>query len=171
MKSFELLLFIIFILSNVGVKGSSFSIDVLLDYLQEKQYYEIIYQIKLIFGDDITISVCKSFIATNHCEEVVRTYMTSAGSRGQRAAIRVPTEEDLSPECRYILSNYFILPAKRPVVICVLYHYDTLEKSMNENEIIELIEKIVGKRLIKLLPNKELIHEIEEKLEKIEKIK
>ena len=97
--------------------------------------------------------------------------MTSAGSRGQRAPIRVPTEEDLSPECRYILSNYFIPPAKRPLVICVLYHYDTLAKTMNENEIIELIEKIVGKRLIKLLPNKELIHEIEEKLEKIEKIK
>ena len=58
MKTFEYLFLIIFILSNAGVKSGSYSIDTLLDYLQEKEYYEIIYQIKLIFGDDIAISVC-----------------------------------------------------------------------------------------------------------------
>ena len=56
------LLFIVFILSNVGVKGN-YSISTLLNYLQEKQYYDIIFQIKLSFGDDVAISVCRSFIA------------------------------------------------------------------------------------------------------------
>ena len=159
MKILEFLLFIIFILSNVGAKGSSYSIDTFLDYLQEKQYYEIILQVKLRFGDDVAISVCISFIANNQCEDVVRIYMPTQGKN--RGNIMVPMEEDLSVECRFILSRFFIPPAKRPVVICVLYHYDTLTKSMNENEIIELIEKIIGRKLIKLIPNKELIDEIE----------
>jgi len=87
--------------------------------------------------------------------------MTSGKSGGNRAPIKVPTEEDLSPESKYILSNYFIPPAKRPLVICVLYHYDTLAKTMNENEIIELIEKIIGRKLPKLIKNEELIPELE----------
>ena len=164
MKTFEFLLCIIFILSNVGIKGSTYSIDNLLNYLQETQYYDIIYQVKLIFGDDIAISVCKSFIATNQCEDVVRIYMDPAGRPGQnRPPIRIPKEEDLNLKCKLILSRFYIPPAKRPVVICVLFYYDTLKITMNENEITELIEKIIGKKNIKLKPYKELKDEIEKK--------
>ena len=165
MKTFEYLFLIIFILSNAGVKSGSYSIDTLLDYLKEKEYYEIIYQIKLIFGDDIAISVCMSFVASNQCEDVVRTYMTSAGSGSgsNRAPIRVPTEDDLNLRCKFILSRIFIPPSKRPVVICILYHYDTLIKNMTENEIIELIQKYVGIKSILRIPNKDLVPEIDKK--------
>ena len=156
MKILEILLCIIFILSNVGIKGSTYSIDILLNYLQETQYYDIIYQVKLIFGDDIAISVYKSFIATNQCEDVVRIYMDPAGSRpGQKNSKR------RGLKCKLTLSRFFIPPAKRPVVICVLCFYDTLKIAMNENEITELIEKIIGKKNIKLIPYKDLKHEIE----------
>ena len=167
MKTFEYLLFIIFILSNAGVNASSYSIDTLLDYLQEKEYYEIIYQVKLAFGDDIAISVCKSLIATNQCEEVVRVYMDndSSRSRARRAPRNIPKEEDLCPEGKSILSKVIIPPIKRNLIICVLNYYDILIQNMNEDEIIQLVERIIGRRLIKLIPNKDLIFEIE-KLEK-----
>ena len=165
MKTLEFLLCIIFILSNVGIKGSNYSIDNLLNYLQETQYYDIIYQVKLIFGDDIAISVCKSFIANYQCEDVVRIYMDPAGRPGQnRPPIRIPKEEDLNLKCKLILSRFYIPPAKRPVVIFILYYNDILKIAMNENEISELIEKIIGKKNIKLIPYKNVKDEIDKKI-------
>ena len=166
MKTLEYLLFIIFILSNAGVKGSSFSIDTLLDYLQENQYYEIIFQVKLAFGDDIAISVCKSLIATNQCEEVVRVYMDnddndSSSSSARRAPSNRPKEEDLCPNAKTILLKVEIPQSNEDLIIYVLKYYDILSQDMNEDEIIQLIERILGIRPIILISNKDLLFKIE----------
>ena len=140
MKALGYLLFITFILSNVK---SDYSIKILLDFLQEKGYYNIIQEVKIIFGDNIAISVCKSFIETIHCEEVVRAYMRSR-ARGEE--IYFPKEEDLSPEGKYILSNLRLLPKDKPLAICILNNYDDLIQNMSEKEITELIERIMKKK-------------------------
>ena len=71
MKLFSFLLALAII---INIK-CDYSIDSLLDYLQEKGLYDIIVEIKVYFGNDVAIDVCKSFVETNHCEEVVRIYM------------------------------------------------------------------------------------------------
>ena len=72
MKTIRYLFYMILLLSNVEVKGGDYSIDTFLDFLQEKGYYDIIQSVKVYFGDDIAIDVCKEFVKSNHCEEVVR---------------------------------------------------------------------------------------------------
>ena len=52
-----------------------YSINTLLNFLQSTGYYEIIYEIKLSFGDDVAIAFCKEIVPTNHCDEVVKVYM------------------------------------------------------------------------------------------------
>ena len=71
MKLFTFLLALTII---INIK-CNYSINSLLDYLQEKGLYDIIKEIKIYFGDDIAIDVCKSFVETVHCEEVVRNYI------------------------------------------------------------------------------------------------
>ena len=154
------LLFIVSILSIVGVKGN-YSIDTLLNFLQHKGYYDIIFQIKLSFGDDVAISVCRSFIATFQCEEVVRVYMIRHGARGEDE-ICIPIEEKLSPESKTIYSKFVFPSDKKALAICILYNYDILIQTMNENEITELIEKATGRKPITPLSNKELELELKQ---------
>ena len=75
MKLFTFLLALTII---INIK-CDYSIGSLLDYLQEKGLYNIIKEIKSYFGDDIAIDVCKSFVETIHCEDVVRIYIISSG--------------------------------------------------------------------------------------------
>ena len=79
MKTLRYMFYMILILSNTNteVLRGDYSIDALLDYLQETGYYDIIQSIKIYFGDDVAIDVCKEFVQTNHCETVVRVYMTN----------------------------------------------------------------------------------------------
>ena len=63
----------------INAKGD-FSINPLLDYLQESGYYQILTQIKYYIGSDIAIDVCKDLVASNHCEEVIRIYISPAPS-------------------------------------------------------------------------------------------
>ena len=69
MKVF-LFIFLLFIIFN-----QSFSINNFLDYLKNTGYYETIEYIKLIFGDDVAIEVCRELLQTNDCEVVVKVYM------------------------------------------------------------------------------------------------
>ena len=68
MKVITFLLFVIFAFS----RDTTYSIDALLDYLQETGYYEIIYQVKKHFGDDVAIDFCEGIVRTTQCEQVVR---------------------------------------------------------------------------------------------------
>ena len=52
-----------------------YSINTLLNFLQSTGYYEIIYETKLYFGDDVAIAICQEIVQTKHCYEVVTVYM------------------------------------------------------------------------------------------------
>ena len=160
MKAFGYLLFIAFILSNVK---SDYSINILLDFLQEKGYYNIIQHVKIIFGDNIAISVCKSFIETIHCEEVVRVYMIGSPSKAPTRRDPseedlipeedlfpkedlIPGEEDLIPEAKNILKKARVLPQDKPLIIVILYNYDYLIQNMSEEEILKLIHRILREK-------------------------
>ena len=147
MKALGYLLFIAFILSNVK---SDYSINILLDFLQEKGYYNIIQHVKIIFGDNIAISVCKSFIETIHCEEVVRVYIASSSKARARGASSeedlIPGEEDLIPEAKNILKKARVLPQDKPLIIVILYNYDYLIQNMSEEEILKLIHRILREK-------------------------
>ena len=80
MKLFSFLLALTII---INIK-CDFSINYLLDYLQEKGLYDIIKEIKIYFGDDIAIDVCKSFVETVHCDEVVTKYIYIGPNRMPR---------------------------------------------------------------------------------------
>ena len=81
MKSFIILFLLNFIVINTKVE---YSINNLLNYLQENSLYEILVEVKTYFGNDVAISLCKDFVPTNHCEDVVKVYIVV------RAGTRVP---------------------------------------------------------------------------------
>ena len=72
MKTIRYLFYMMLLLSNIEVQGGDYSIDVFLDYLQQKGFYDIIQAVKIYFGDDIAIDVCKELAPTIDCETVVR---------------------------------------------------------------------------------------------------
>ena len=79
MKSFIILFLLNFIVINTK---DSYSIDTLLNYLQENKLYEILVEVKIYFGNDVAIFLCKDFVPTNHCDEVVKVYIVvPSGSR------------------------------------------------------------------------------------------
>ena len=80
MKIFGYFLFLLFILSNIGVEGK-YSIDSILDYLQQTRYYDLLQEIKNQFGDDVAIDVCKALTKSSDCEQIIRVYMTNGGNR------------------------------------------------------------------------------------------
>ena len=71
----KLLLFL-FLSLLLTIQNGSYSIKVFLDYLQEKGYWDIIYNIKKYFYDDVAIDICNKLTESpRDCEEVVRIYM------------------------------------------------------------------------------------------------
>ena len=73
----KLLLFL-FLSLLLTIQNGTYSIKVFLDYLQEKGYWDIIYNIKNIFGEEVAIDICTKLTESpNDCEEVVRIYMTT----------------------------------------------------------------------------------------------
>ena len=75
------LIFIFLILTTISNIKGSFSIGELLNYLQEKGLYELLVEVKLYFGTDISISICKEMVKTYDCEEIVRIYISPSGTR------------------------------------------------------------------------------------------
>ena len=74
MKLFIFLLFSLFFTIN-----NSYSIKVFINFLQEKGWWDIIYNIKITYCDDIAIDVCTTLTESpSDCVEVVRIYMDSS---------------------------------------------------------------------------------------------
>ena len=72
MKVSIFLLLILLIQLSVQTDYSIYSI---LNYLQEKGYYDIIAQVKYHYGDDVAIDLCKGIIPSIDCKEMVRVYI------------------------------------------------------------------------------------------------
>ena len=154
MKAITFLLLFIFSFSG----DTTYSIDALLDYLQETGYYEIIYQVKKHFGDDVAIDFCKGIVKTTQCNEVVRVYMSTISSSGQR---RCPKKE-IEPVNPIIIpkpTDNFIkeiinllagvpsqdLPVVESYISFILKYYGNLKKVMTERDILKLIRDFIAK--------------------------
>ena len=72
MKALTLLISLLIVLNNIK---ANFSIKDFLNFMQEKGYYDIIVEVKLYFGKDIAIEICKGFVQSDDCEELVRVYI------------------------------------------------------------------------------------------------
>lgn len=97
MKSLIALFLIFTTISNI--KGS-YSIDAFYNYLEEKGFYAIIFEIKHYFGDEIAIGFCKTLVNSNDCEIVVKTYMTGGNP---------PFEEENKKSIEQIIDDYYLV--------------------------------------------------------------
>ena len=165
MKIMRYLFYMILILSNIEVQGGSYSIDSFLNYLQENGYYDLIQAVKIYFGDDIAIDVCKGLVETNDCEIIVRIYMTEDEDKDEDVDVDEDIEEDegegegggkphhLKPYINIknitAILEYFekkkIIKGKiRELIELILSFYNTLLNKMeNDQDIINFIKKII----------------------------
>ena len=75
-KSMRQILIVLLALLIVGNKAQK-PILTYLNYLKNEGYYDLIYQIKCQFGDDIAIAFCEALVDSPQSEEIVRVYMNS----------------------------------------------------------------------------------------------
>ena len=75
MKSFILILSLLFMVKTQDTTAQRYSIKPFIEYLQDQGYYKILEDIKMNFGTDVAVDMCKSLIPSPHCNEVVRNYV------------------------------------------------------------------------------------------------
>ena len=69
------------ILTTISNIKGSYSIEALLNYLQEKGLYDFLVEVKSYYGNDVSISFCKELVKSYDCETVVRVYIATNGCR------------------------------------------------------------------------------------------
>ena len=144
------------LLSNIEVLRGSFSITPLLDYLQESGYYDLIQEIKNVFGDDVAIDICKELTNSNDCEIVVRTYMITTAPPNPYNDGEEPhyIPAYISPEVEEKILEYIktYYPSKyekmKDLILLILSYYYNLIKNMNDQEIIDFIKRIMNNPLL-----------------------
>ena len=151
MKLITFLLLVIFAFSG----DTTYSIDALLDYLQETGVYDIIYQVKKYFGDDVAIDFCEGIVKTTHCVEVVRVYMTSSGKRLCPKKEIDPVNPIINPKPSVNFIEKIInllagvspqvLPVIESYISFILKYYGKLIKVMKERDILNLIIDFIAK--------------------------
>ena len=77
MRKIIIVLLALLIVANKAECEQMNSINNLLNDLQKEGYYDLIYQIKCNWGDDIAIDVCRRLVDSPHSEEIIRVYMNS----------------------------------------------------------------------------------------------
>ena len=93
----KLLLFL-FLSLFLAIENGSYSIKPFLDYLQKKGYWEVIYNIKKVFCDEVAIDICiKLTDSPSDCEEVVRDYMNTPPIRRCPAKPLAEMKKNLIP--------------------------------------------------------------------------
>ena len=149
----------ILLLSNIEVLRGDYSIDTLLDYLQEKGYYDIIQSVKIYFGDDVAIDVCREMVQNNHCEAVVRVYMIDQtpardmnGNGPKYAPIHIKPEPYVKI-FKVIKKKYENIDENfENLILLILSYYSTLIEGMSDREIYDFIEAIIkNKEIVKSL--------------------
>ena len=147
MKIIKYLFYLILILSNKEVLlGGDYSIDIFLDYLQEKGYYDLIQAIKGTFGDDIAKDICKQLTKSNDCEIVVRVYMIETTVNQESGPKKFPRRIDteLYEQIFGYFENKYSLTEEMKILIKIIldYYYD-LKENMAQDEIIDLIDRSI----------------------------
>ena len=151
MKIMRYLCCLILILSNIEVQGGSFSIDNLLNYLQETGYWDIILGIKNSFGDDIAIDVCEELVQSIGCVEVVRIYMTKdpGGSGGGGNHVAPYINIDIISEIlEYFEKKHNVIEGviRELIELILNYYYILIENMDNKENIISFIENTFFKK-------------------------
>ena len=82
MKSSKIILFITLLIftKSQDTLRQNYSIDTFIDYLQKSGIWEVLFQVKIYFGTTIAIEVCKEYVKSPHCEEVIQVYMVNSES-------------------------------------------------------------------------------------------
>ena len=122
--SFTLLLILSFLLSAKA--DNTYSIDSILNFLQEKGYYDILVQVKSFYGIDVSIEICKSFIPSVDCDQIVKIYI-NVGGRARTRGGESETET---------LENLVLIPEsdiKKLNMNYVLNTIQTIKKKYNIN--------------------------------------
>ena len=153
MKIFGYLLLMLFFLSNPGVE-CSFSINEILDYLQETGYYNIFQAVKMHFGDDVAINICYLLIPSYDCETIIKVYMTGKYSinlpyrvLGQLEPSR-NEEEDyqiISDPIEYkkeLSKEIKINKEVEPLIDLILFYYDILLRNLDPKDINIFFKKV-----------------------------
>ena len=137
MKAISILFFMPFIISFSYV---SYSLDLFLQYLQNEGYYDLLLEIKIIFGDDVAINVCKELVKNNKdCETVIRIYLINPYENSKRKIIiEIEDEEEnatLEQLINSIKSNLIVNEQEYEKFIqlinIILRYYDVLCKSFD----------------------------------------
>ena len=159
MKTMRYLFYMLLLLSNIEVLRGDYSIDTLLNYLQEKGYYDIIQAVKIYFGNDVAIDVCKELVKSNQCDIVVRIYMTTEtttpdidGSGPQHAPAHINPEayEKIFNAIKKKYENIF--EGLENLILLILSYYSILIEGMSDREIYDFIVAIIdNKGIIKRL--------------------
>ena len=148
--------FILFIVNG----QSSFSIDNLLDYLQQTGYYEIIQNVKRYFGDDVAIELCQELVQTNQCETVVRIYMTNdpPDITHPKAPLNFDaimhelekwSSKQFQEDIRKLLD---MVPFKvGQLILMILRYFFILIEKLTEDEILKIIKSIISKTKIRII--------------------
>lgn len=151
MKIRHLLLFLLYF--DFINAQKSFSINTLIDYLQETGYYDMIFLVKSIYGDDAAIEFCEDLIQNVDCELIVRVYMNCGKGRTPFPIFpNKPTNDDLLemdlPEnfLKLIVRLYNDADQEtKKLIYIIASFYDILIKQMTEREILIFIKKIISK--------------------------
>ena len=75
------LIFLFLILTTISNIKGDYSINALINYLQEKGLYEFLFEVKSYYGNDVSISICKQLVKSNDCETLVRVYISASNCR------------------------------------------------------------------------------------------
>ena len=110
-------------------------------------------ELKIIFGDDVAIELCKTLIIDTDCETIVRVYISYGGginpipshpSRLTKGEIFVINA--LPSFNKFILELYEVDYIKTTTFIYIIIkYYNTLIKEMTKREILELIKTIFSR--------------------------
>ena len=101
-----------------------YSIDILLDFLQSNEYYNMLELIKIFYGDDIAIEMCKELVKSNHCNSIIQLYMQTQNNARE-----------------YKIDNNF----QRPNLEYIIFNpnnYNIYNKDFTPIEIHKIINKI-----------------------------
>ena len=151
MKIFIILLFTLIYAFHTE---SSYSIVSLIDYLIGNGYYELIQQVKMVFGNDVAIDVCISIVETSQCEEIVRVYMEPSQTSPSPGIPRTPDDIIDFNEDSYFISEIQKLLGKADeetynLILTIISYYDILKQAMNDDEILAFIKNVISKKHIK----------------------
>ena len=147
MKSFNVLLLTLLIISQGKGQSKDFSLEEFIEYLQNEQplHYLIILALKFL-GDDWAIGYCKIFFPPNFCESLVHIYLPSGKGQINPGDRNVQNITNASDTFRSEIESIYNKESEEicTAVSIIVSFYDSLKQKMTEKEILQLIKKFIA---------------------------